>query len=68
MTARRGVKSALASEDARALQKAREGVQAAKVGLGERGDPWWEDGAPDFNRHLVKNTPYAAWHAALKAR
>ena len=20
---------------------------------------WWDDGAPDYNRHLLKNTPYA---------
>jgi hypothetical protein len=26
---------------------------------------WWEDGAPDYNRCLAKNTPYAAWFAAL---
>ncbi|HLU77141.1 MAG TPA: hypothetical protein VKZ48_04445 [Burkholderiales bacterium] len=33
----------------------------------ERGPPWWQDGAPDFNRHLVKNTPYAAWYRAQHA-
>lgn len=33
-------------------------VNAAKIALGERGPVWWEDGARDFNRHLVKNTPY----------
>ena len=36
-------------------------VDAAKRALGERGPVWWNDGAPDFNRHLAKNTPYAAW-------
>jgi hypothetical protein len=39
---------------------AREAVNEAKVGLGERGPVWWTDDAPDFNRHMVKNTPYAA--------
>ena len=37
----------------------------AKVGLGERGPVWWGDGAPDYNRHLAKNTPYAEWFAGL---
>jgi hypothetical protein len=38
-----------------------------KEALGERGPVWWTDGAPDFNRKLVKNTPYADWHAAIAA-
>jgi hypothetical protein len=36
-------------------------VDAAKRALGERGDPWWADGSPDYNRKLAINTPYAAW-------
>ncbi len=44
---------------------ARAAVDAAKVGLGERGPVWWTDGAADFNRCLVRNTPYAAWFAGL---
>lgn len=44
---------------------ARKSVDAAKTALGERGPVWWTDGAPDFNRKLVKNTPYAAWFDAL---
>ncbi|HEY1035353.1 MAG TPA: hypothetical protein VGE09_10250 [Pseudoxanthomonas sp.] len=63
MQARRAVKTALHSGDAHALRAAREAVDAAKVALGERGPVWWTDGAKDFNRHLVKNTPYAAWLA-----
>jgi hypothetical protein len=39
-------------------------VQAAKEGLGERGPVWWDDGAPDYNRRMARNTPYAAWYAA----
>ena len=40
-------------------------VDRTKRALGERGPVWWDDGAPDWNRHLVKNTPYAAWYAGL---
>ena len=75
MQARRAVKAALAGAEAdihtgtgtgtQALRQARAAVQAAKVGLGERGPVWWTDGAPDCNRHLVKNTPYAAWFDSL---
>jgi hypothetical protein len=38
-------------------------VDAAKRKLGERGPVWWDDGAPDYNRCLAKNTPYASWFA-----
>lgn len=47
------------------LAAARRRVDAAKVSLGERGPVWWEDGSPDYNRHLVRNSPYAEWFAAL---
>nr|WP_034922332.1 hypothetical protein [Erythrobacter sp. SD-21] len=60
MDARRAVAAARRSDDAKAEKAARARVHDAKVGLGERGPVWWDDGAPDFNRHLVKNTPYAA--------
>lgn len=59
MNARRAVQTALRADDPSALQKARAQVQAAKVGLGERGPVWWTDGEPDYNRYLIKNTPYA---------
>jgi hypothetical protein len=36
-------------------------VDVAKRALGERGPVWWTDGAPDYNRYLAVNTPYAAW-------
>ena len=71
MAARRSVKAAKQSERegasgaAEALKAARAAVDAAKVGLGERGPVWWRDGAPDLNRHLVRTTPYADWYAAL---
>ena len=65
MDARRAVKDAKASGDAEAMVAARKAVDRAKKGLGERGPVWWTDGAPDYNRHMVKNTPYAGWFAAL---
>ncbi|MGJ7902530.1 hypothetical protein [Lysobacter sp. 1R34A] len=58
MAARRAVRAAI---DDDALRAARARVHAAKVALGERGSVWWQDGSPDLNRRLVKNTPYAAW-------
>lgn len=62
MLARREVRAALRAGDAERLRVARCAVDSAKHGLGERGPPWWTDGAKDFNRHLVKNTPYAEWY------
>ena len=63
MDARRQLRGQ-APADVRAA--ARAAVDAAKVGLGERGPVWWTDGEPDFNRRLVKNTPYAVWYAVLQ--
>lgn len=63
MAARRAVAAAQRAKDADALAAARAAVQAAKVALGERGPVWWDDGAPDYNRHMAKNTPYAGWYA-----
>jgi len=65
MTARRQVGLALKAGDKDAERQARAAVDAAKHALGERGPVWWLDGAPDFNRRMVKNTPYADWYAAL---
>jgi len=65
MTARRQVGLALTAGDKEAERLARAAVDEAKQALGERGPVWWLDGAPDFNRRMVKNTPYAAWYAAL---
>ena len=42
MSARRDVAKALRAEDPDAEQRARDRVQRAKEGLGERGTPWWE--------------------------
>ena len=43
MSARRAVKFAKASEDAVAIKLARTRVHDAKLALGERGHPWWEE-------------------------
>ena len=64
MNARRAVKAALRSGDPAELALARKAVDAAKIGLGERGAVWWTDGAPDLNRHKVKNSPYAEWYGS----
>jgi hypothetical protein len=66
MEARRQVKAAM-HLDAAALRLAREAVDQAKRRLGERGTPWWKDAAPDLNRRLVRNTPYAGWYASQSA-
>ena len=66
MTARREVGIALRSKDNTRLAKARAAVDAAKIALGERGPVWWTDGTPDYNRYLVKNTPYSEWYLGLR--
>lgn len=65
MRARRAVGAAKKAGDAQAERHARDDVDTAKRALGERGPAWWTDGAPDYNRRLVANTPYADWYAAL---
>ncbi len=69
MAARRAVARAKKREaegngDPAELSAARTAVNTAKIALGERGPVWWTDGSPDFNRHMARNTPYAAWWAA----
>ena len=64
MRARRDVGAALRAQDAIAERAARARVHEAKVALGERGPPWWDDAAPDYNRKRIEATPYAAWWAA----
>ena len=61
MDARRRVKA----NDPELKAAARRAVDAAKRGLGERGPVWWQDGAPDYNRHLAKNTPYGDWFLSM---
>ena len=68
MDARRAVKDAKKAGDREAELDAHKQGDEAKRSLGERGPVWWDDGAPDLNRHLVKNTPYAEWHSKAKLK
>ena len=65
MSARRAVHSA--KDNAQLKKAARQRVDGAKRQLGERGPVWWSDGAPDFNRHLARNSPYASWFEGVSA-
>ena len=65
MDARRAVAVANRADDTGARAIARAAVDTAKVGLGERGPVWWDDGSPDLNRHMARNTVYADWFAGL---
>ncbi|TPG42700.1 hypothetical protein EAH79_02175 [Sphingomonas koreensis] len=67
MRARRAVRAAKAANDPVAEATAHAAVDGAKRDLGERGPPWWSDGAPDLNRHLARTTVYADWYAGLSA-
>ncbi|QDG93254.1 hypothetical protein NIBR502774_12500 [Rhizobium sp. NIBRBAC000502774] len=40
-------------------------MQTSAVALGERGPVWWNDGEPDLNRTLVRNSLYSEWYADL---
>jgi hypothetical protein len=66
MAARRTVRSV--KDDPEALAGVRAKVDAAKRALGERGPVWWSDGAPDYNRKPVGDTPYAEWFRSLGAK
>lgn len=65
MRARRAVGVAKRADDATAEADAHDAVDRAKHALGERGKVWWNDGAPDFNHHMARNTPYADWFSSL---
>jgi hypothetical protein len=65
MDARRAVGLAKRKCDHAAETVAHEAVDRAKVALGERGPVWWDDGAPELNRHLARTGPYAQWYASL---
>jgi hypothetical protein len=66
MVARSAARSAKFAGDETAEAEAHRAVDVVKRKLGERGPVWWIDGSPDLNRHMVKNTPYAAWYSDLK--
>lgn len=65
MDARRAIAQARRAGDDDGERAARARVHAAKLALGERGPPWWTDGAPDYNRRMARNTPYREWFATL---
>jgi hypothetical protein len=65
MHARRAVGQARRESNPDAEKSARAEVDTAKRALGERGPVWWTDGAPDFNRRMVANTPYKDWFDQL---
>lgn len=65
MKARRAVRDAKRRGDEEAEAEAHRAVDSTKHALGERGPVWWTDGAPDLNRHMVRNTAYSKWYVAL---
>ena len=65
MQARREKGAAMRMGDGPGREAARRRVDEAKHLLGERGAAWWTDGAPDWNRRLVMDTPYAEWFSGL---
>lgn len=65
MTARRAIGASKRAGDGSAERLARATIDRLKRELGERGPVWWSDGAPNYNRHMAENTPYADWFAAL---
>ena len=65
MRARRAVRDTKRSADSLAEAAAHKAVDEVKRALGERGPVWWEDGSPDLNRHMAKNTTYADWYAKI---
>lgn len=54
MDARRAVGAARRAGDHHAEAVARERVQAAKVALGERGQPWWEEPTGASRQHRIE--------------
>lgn len=66
MDARRAVAAARRSANAAAETAAHEAVGKAKAALGERGPVWWDDGTPDLNRRMARNTAYADWYADIE--
>lgn len=68
MAARRAKQKAMRAGDDAGRRRAMADVDLAKRALGERGPVWWSDDAPDCNRHLAVNTPYAQWFRELASR
>ena len=62
MSCRRSLRPA--ASDATRESMVRANIDDLKRALGERGPVWWTDGAPDYNRYNVKNTPYQDWYTS----
>lgn len=54
MAARRAVGAAKRADDPTSEAEARDRVQAAKVALGERGEPWWEPASDAARRDRLE--------------
>jgi len=65
MQAHRAVRDAKRSADLKAESAAHKAADEVKRALGERGPVWWDDGSPDLNRRMAKNTTYADWYAKI---
>jgi hypothetical protein len=65
MASRRAVRDAKHKNDLKVEAAAHKAVDEVKHALGERGPVWWDDGSPDLNRHMAKNTTYADWYAKI---
>jgi hypothetical protein len=63
MAACRAVRTAKRANDREADAAAHRTVD--DVALGERAPPWWDDGFPDLNRRLARNTSNIDWYARL---
>ncbi len=62
MSARRAFAAARRADDAAAEAGARARVQDAKVALGERGDPWWDEPTEAGRQHRAASTMRALLH------
>jgi hypothetical protein len=67
MDARRALATSRRDGEAAALRQARTQLNAARIALGGHGPLWRPDGAPDLDRHRVRNSPYAQWFADREA-
>jgi hypothetical protein len=65
MKARGAIRAAKQSADLKAEAGAHRAVDEVKRALGESGPVWWDDGSPDLNLHMAKNTAYADWYAKI---
>lgn len=65
MTARPKVATTRKANDEQGESAAHEAVDRVKRALGERGLVWWDDGAPDLNRHMARTMTYADWYCDL---